>query len=133
VDCTGAGGIGAGGAGRGEGRGAEGGWGGAGATGACGSGGDSSSCGAPQLRQNFASGLTLFPHSAQNGMEDHVPRGWLPKIKSISPAIISPVTGKTEVQNTFSSAMCAPHAPHVFVLTRLLLNRAFCPLHPLLG
>jgi len=131
--CPGAGGIGAGGAGRGEGMGAEKGWGGAGATGACGSGWDSSSCGAPQLRQNFASGLTLFPHSAQNGMEDHVPRGCLPVIKSISPAIISPLKGKTRVQNAFASAMCALHAPHVFELTRLLLSRAFCPLHPLLG
>ena len=131
--CTDAGGIGAGGAGRGGGTGTKGSWCWAAGTGACGSGWDSSSCGVPQLRQNFAFGLTLFPHSAQNGMEDHVPRGCLPLIKSISPAVISPFTGKTGVQNTFSSAMCAPHAPHVFVLTRLLLNRAFCPLHPLLG
>jgi hypothetical protein len=27
---------------------------------------------APQFRQNFAVGATLFPHSGQNGMIDHV-------------------------------------------------------------
>ncbi|MCX6692217.1 MAG: hypothetical protein NTW33_09280 [Methanoregula sp.] len=125
MEQRGAGGIGAGGAGRGGGTGTKGRWCGAAGMGACGSGWDSSSCGAPQLRQNFASGLTLFPHSAQNGMEDHVPSGCLPLIKSISPAIISPLKGKTGVQNAFASAMCAPYAPHVFVLTRLLLCRGF--------
>ena len=132
--CAGAGGTGAGGTVRWGATGAKGGGGRAAGTGACGSGWDSSSCGAPQLRQNFASGLTLFPHSAQYGIADHVPRGCLPLIKSISPAVICPVKGKTGVQNAIASAMCVPHAPHVFVLTRLLISRScFCPLHPLLG
>jgi hypothetical protein len=47
---------------------------GAGAAGACGAGWAPSSCDDPQFLQNFAFCATLFPHSGQKAITDHVQR-----------------------------------------------------------